>query len=334
MARAGEVAEAEMRRIAAVPMLLGRFGLLIGFAAVFVFFALSSPTFFTLSNIVHVLVNDVALLALVALGMTVVIASGGIDLSVGTSIDLASMVFIMLMADRQTLAVALAGAVGAAVVVGGVNAVLITRLRISPFLATLGVLFIGQSVQQLATDGGNPIYLFSSSIAPRFSFIGHGRVLNIPLPLWIVAACYLVAFVMLHRTRLGRYIYALGAEPGVAWYSGLRVRRDTAAVYLISAALAGVAGIILSCTVRSYVPLSGNAFILDAIGAAFLGTTISPELRPSVVGTLVGVLLLGIIKNGLLLVGWNFYWQQVGTGAVILLVLAASFTVRRRAGEA
>jgi ribose transport system permease protein len=308
---------------------LARYGVLLGFAVVFAIFALSSPTFLAPANLVNVLVNNVALLAIVALGMTFVIASGGIDLSVGAAIDVSSMVFIMLMAAGSAVGIGLLGGVGAALAVGLINALLITRLRISPFLATLGVLFIGQSVQQLATDGGQPIYLVSSDAARTFAFIGHGRIAGVPMPLWIVAACYGAAFVLLQRSRFGRYVQALGAQPGVAWYSGLRTRRDTALVYVIGAGLCGVAGILLSATVRSYVPLSGNAFLLDAIGAAFIGTTVSRERQPTVIGTFLGVLLLGMVRNGLLLIGWNFYWQQVGTGALIFLVLAASFATRR-----
>jgi ribose transport system permease protein len=313
---------------------LAQYSVLLAFAAVYAFFAASSPTFLTTANIVNVLVNNVALLAIVALGMTLVIASGGIDLSVGAAIDVSSMVFIMTMARGGTLAEGLLAALSAAAAVGVINALLITRLRISPFLATLGVLFIGQSIQQLATDGGQPIYLVSSAAAQLFSQIGHGRMLGVPLPLWILAACYICVYGALHHSRFGRYIYALGAQPGVAWYSGLRTGRDTAAAYVLCALLSGIAGIILSATVRSYVPLSGNAFLLDAIGATFIGTTVSVERRPTVVGTLIGVLLLGMVKNGLLLIGWNFYWQQVGTGVLILVVLAASFATRRIAGSA
>lgn len=309
--------------------LLAQYSVLVAFVLVYVFFALSSPTFLTWANIQNVLVNNVALLAVVALGMTLVIASGGIDLAVGASIDMSSMAFIMVMGAGASLGVGLVAGLGAAMAVGLVNAILITRLRISPFLATLGVLFIGQSVQQLATDGGQPIYLVGSGAAQSFSFIGHGTMFGVPLPLWIVAVAYALVYVLLHQTRFGRYTYALGAQPGVAWYSGLRIDRDTASVYILGALLSGIAGIILSATVRSYVPLSGNAFLLDAIGATFIGTTVSPTHRPSVLGTLLGVLLLGMVRNGLLLIGWNFYWQQVGTGVLIFLVLAVSFGTRR-----
>jgi ribose transport system permease protein len=244
---------------------LVRYSVIIAFALVCAFFAAMSPTFLTPANLLNVLVNNVALLAIVALGMTFVVASGGIDLSVGTSVDMASMVFIMLMAAGAALGLGLVAGLLAASLVGAVNGLLITRLRISPFLATLGVLFIGQSVQQLSTNGGQPIYLVTSRAAEAFAFIGHGRLL----------------------------------------------------------------GIIVSCTVRSYVPLSGNAFLLDAIGATFIGTTLSAERRPNVAGTLLGVVLLGIVKNGLLLIGWNFYWQQVGTGVLIFLILAVSFATGR-----
>jgi ribose transport system permease protein len=308
---------------------LVRYSVVIAFLLICAFFTAMSPTFLTPTNIVNLLVNNVALLAIVALGMTLVVSSGGIDLSVGTSVDMSSMVFIMVMATGAALGFGLLGGLAAATLVGTVNGLLITQLRISPFLATLGVLFIGQSLQQIATSGGQPIYLVTSEAAETFSFIGHGRLLGIPVPLWVVLVSYVSVHLLLNDTPFGRYVRALGAQPGVAWYSGLRTQRDTALVYILGAFLCGLAGILVSSTVRSYVPLSGNAFLLDAIGATFIGTTLSPQYRPNVLGTLLGVLLLGSVKNGLLLVGWNFYWQQVGTGVLIFIILAISFVTRR-----
>ena len=309
--------------------LLVRSSVIIAFVLICAFFAAMSPTFLTPTNLVNILVNNVALLAIVALGMTLVVASGGIDLSVGVSVDMASMVFMMLMVGGSALGIGLLAGMLAAGLVGVVNGILITRLRISPFLATLGVLFIGQSVQQLATNGGQPIYLVTGNAANGFAFIGHGTLLGAPMPLWVVFVSYAAVHLLLSDTPFGRYVQALGAQPGVAWYSGLRTRRDTWLVYILCAFLCGLAGIIVSCTVRSYVPLSGNAFLLDAIGATFIGTTLSAARRPNVVGTFLGVLLLGTVKNGLLLLGWNFYWQQVGTGVLIFVILAISFATAR-----
>jgi ribose transport system permease protein len=304
---------------------LAKYSVLIAFAAIVIFFSVASPTFLTPANLFNVLVNNVVMLAIVALGLTIVISSGGIDLSVGVSVDMASMVFVMLLAAGYGGVVGVAGGLGAALIVGVLNAILITRLNISPFLATLGVLFIGQSTQQLATSGGQPIYLTSGYAADQFNAIARTALFGIPTPVIVLIVLAVAVHLLLHRSVFGRYVQAMGAQPGVAW------PRELSMVHVLCALLAGVTGILLSATVKSYVPLSGNAFLLDAIGATFIGTTLSRERKPSVIGTLLGVLLLAIVKNGLLLVGWNFYWQQVGIGVLVFLVLAASFGLRRAA---
>jgi ribose transport system permease protein len=294
----------------------------------FVIFAVASPTFRTPGNLLHILVNNFTLPAIVALGMTLVVSAGGIDLSVGTSADIAAMVAVTLMSLGHGLALSLAVGLGGALMVGVVDAALITVLGISPFLATLGVLFVGESVQQLATNGGTPIYLVSNFPAAGLDALAHGTALGVPAPLWILLAAVIVVQVLLGRTPFGRHVRAIGAAP-VARYSGLPVRRATWLVYLLSALLCGVSGLLLAATVKSYVPLSGNAFLLDAIGAVFVGTTISREAKPNVLGTLLGVFLFGMLHNGLLLIGWNFYWQQVAIGLLVFAVLGASFATRR-----
>jgi len=299
-------------------------------ALVVAFFAVMAPSFLTAANLTNLVVNNVVLLAIIALGMTLVVAAGGIDLSVGTSVDLASLVFVRALAAGQVAVLGVAAGLGAALVVGLVNAVLIARLRISPFLATLGVLFIGQSVQRLTTGGGQPTYLVTAAYAPTFNAIVRSTLLGVPTPVVVLGLCAGATFLMLHRTIFGRELQAIGARPGVAWYSGVRVLFQLARAHVAAAILAGIAGVLLSATVRSYVPMAGSAFLLDAIGATFIGTTLSRDHRPNVVGTLVGVLLLAVVKNGLLLIGWNFYWQQVGIGILVFLVLAISFGLRRR----
>jgi ribose transport system permease protein len=285
-------------------------------------FAVTAPGFATLGNLERVLVNNVALLAIAALGMTLALSIGAIDLSLGTAIDVASLAFVAALAHGAGLAPALCAGLGAALAVGVFNSLLVARLGIAPFLATLGTLFIGQTIQQLATGGGQPIYLLSVALPPAFDTIAHGALAGIAVPLWLVAVLALALHVALAHSAFGRAATALGAQPGVARYAGLPVGALTAAVLVASALIHGVAGIVLSATVRAYAPLAGNAYLLNAIGAVFIGATLSRQARPNVGGTLVGVLLLAFAANGLLLIGWNFYWQQVATGVLIFVILA------------
>lgn len=289
------------------------------------FFSLSAPGFLSVGNLSSLVLNNFVLLAVVAIGMTWAVAAGGIDLSVGTALDFASLGFVVSLNAGLGLGLAILVALAAGAGAGLFNALLIAGLRITPFLATLGTLFIGTSVQQLLSDGGQPIYI-AKDVLPGISSL---LLLGIPLPLYLVAVLAGGYGLVLARGRLGREIQAVGAQPQLAYYSGLSPRRILARVFVGSALACAVAGILLSSTVNAYVPMSGNAFLINAIGAVFMGTTLSRQGRPNVLGTLLGVLFINVIANGLLLIGWNFYWQQVATGSLIFLVLAASFYRRR-----
>jgi ribose transport system permease protein len=298
-------------------------GLLLAIAA---FFAVTAPGFLSGGNVLSLLLNNFVLLGIVAVGMTLAVSAGGIDLSVGTALDFSSLAFVALINTGHGLPLAIAGALAAGAIVGAFNAGLIAGLGISPFLATLGTLFIGTSVQQLLSEGGQPIYL-DPKLRPA---LASANWLGVPMPLWVVAVLALVYGALLARSRFGRQVLALGQQPLVARYSGLPVGRLLALVFVATAAASALAGILLSSSVNGYVPMSGNAFLIQAIGAVFIGTTLSKQGRASVAGTLLGVLFLNVIANGLLLIGWNFYWQQVATGGLIFLVLAVSFFSRQR----
>jgi len=291
---------------------------------ILVFFALEAPGFLSWGNLSSLILNNFVLLAIVAVGMTWAVAAGGIDLSVGTAVDFASLGFVVALNGGYGLGAAVVVALLAGGAAGAFNALLIAGLRISPFLATLGTLFIGTSVQQLLSDGGQPIYI-AQGVLPGITGV---VILGLPLPVWLVALLAGVYGVVLARGRLGREILAVGTQPQLAYYSGLSIRRIAVQVFVGSALACAVAGILLSSTVNAYVPMSGNAYLISAIGAVFMGTTLSRQGRPNIVGTLLGVLFINVIANGLLLIGWNFYWQQVATGALIFLVLAFSFASR------
>jgi len=289
------------------------------------FFAARAPGFLSAGNLSSLVLNNFVLLAIVAIGMTWAVAAGGIDLSVGTALDFASLAFVGLLNAGHGLSMAVIGALLTAILAGVFNALLIAGLRITPFLATLGTLFIGTSAQQLLSDGGQPIYIAAGAL-PGLSA---KTLFGVPLPLWGVILLGLLFGIVLSRGRLGREILAAGTQPQLARYSGLSTRLISLQVFIGSAFACGVAGILLSSTVNAYVPMSGNAFLINAIGAVFMGTTLSRTGRANVPGTLLGVLFINVIANGLLLIGWNFYWQQVATGALIFGVLAFSFASKR-----
>lgn len=303
--------------------------LIVAFVVLFVTFAGLAPSFLTTGNLRNILLNNVVMLGIVALGMTLVVASGGIDLAAGIAVDAGSLGFALALSLGVAAPLALGLGLAAALGVGLINALLIAGLRLNPFLATLALWFIGQSAQRLLTHGGSPIYLGAKAYAQTFSALTRSTILGVPTPIWLLILLVAGIGVLFHRGRLGREISAIGAAPEVAHHSGVRVGFVLGRVYLLSALLAGITGILLTATVRSYIPISGNGFLLDAIGATFIGTTLRRDGRPSVPGTIIGVALLGMVKNGLLLIGWNFYWQQVGIGVLVFAVLAVSSGLRR-----
>jgi len=311
---------------------IARYGLIVALVAVFSLFSVAAPTFLSAGNLQSILVNNFTLLAIVSIAMTFAVATGGIDLSVGTAVDFASFAFVSgILAGLSVPLAALAG-LGAGALVGTFNAILISGIGVSPFLATLGTLFIGRSIQQLLTGGGNPVYLPPSGVPEAFRFIGHGTIGTLPVPLLIAAIIIVAAALLFARMRFGRVVLAIGIQPRTVRYSGIALRAHVAATFVLAGIIAAFAGLILTATVTVYIPSSGNGFMLNAIGATFIGTTFSPLGRPNVAGTVLGVLLLSIVANGLLLTGLNFYWQQVGTGLLIFAVLAFSFVNKKAVG--
>ncbi len=310
--------------------LIARAALPLAVLLAFVFFALFADGFTQWSNIRGLLVNNFALLAIVALAMTLAVHSGGIDLSVATAIDLASLAFVATIAAGYGVTSGILAGLAAAGAAGLVNAFLIAVLGITPFLATLGTLFIGHSVQQLTTGGGNPLFVPFQEVPPALPFLARGDILGLPVPVIAVLILAILIGVLLTQSRFGRQSLALGLQPLLALYSGIATGRVLALVYILVALIAGITGIFLSANVSAYMPFSGNVFLMNAIGATFIGTTMSAARAPNVAGTLVGVLFLAVISNGLLLIGWDFYWQKLGAGVAIILCLLISSGGHRR----
>ena len=289
--------------------------------------SLASDKFLTRENAVNVLLQ-ISINLCVSLGMTIVILSGGIDLSVGSVLALAGAVGAGLLKNGfpipklgVMLQFTVLGSVVAAVLVGTVlglfNGVAITRFRLPPFIATLGMLSVARGLAQLWTKGF-PI----TGLGSGFGFLGTGRVLGIPMPVWISAVLVVLIALLARNTSFGRYVYAVGGNESAAKLSGVRVNRLKLGVYALGGALAGVGGVLLTSRLDSATPNAGIGDELNSIAAVVIGGTSLNGGRGSVWGTVLGCLIIGLLNNGLVLWGVSPFWQQVIKGLVILAAVA------------
>ena len=296
---------------------LQRLGPFIALLVVCLGLAVGSRDFLTVGNLFNVM-RQVSINALIAFGMTLVILLGGIDLSVGSILGLSSVLTAMLMkAGHDAVLATLAGIVAGAFM-GLVNGVVVAKGKVAPFIGTLAMLTVLRGTS-LVLSKGSPITGFSSDF---FSMLGGGYLAGqIPVPvIWMLAMFALFWFV-LKKTIFGRHVYATGGNAEAAKLSGVKTDRVQIVVYTISGAMAAMAGVILTSRLNSAQPTAGVGYELDAIAAVVLGGTSLAGGRGWIFGTLVGALLIGVLNNGLNLLGVSSFYQQVIKGGVILLAV-------------
>ncbi len=286
-----------------------------------------SDTFLSQENALNVL-RQISVNLCLSIGMTLVILSGGIDLSVGSVLAFAGAVAAGLLKNGIGLPVwgvaiqftpwgAMVAGIAVGALLGAFNGWAITRFRLPPFVATLGMLSIARGLTQLWTQGF-PI----TGLGTQFGFIGTGHWLGLPMPVWISGALIAVFVLVTRKTRLGRYLYAIGGNERAARLSGLNLRAIKVAVYALGGALAGVAGLLLTARLDSATPSAGIGYELDSIAAVVIGGTSLSGGRGSVLGTVLGCLIIGVLNNGLVLLEVSPFWQQVIKGLVILAAVA------------
>ncbi len=320
---------APQRSRTVVIRLLSRYGIIAVFLLLCVVLSLANEYFLTWGNWANVL-RQTSINGILAIGMTFVILCGGIDLSVGSVLALAGMVAASLVTglSAQPPLLAIAAGILAGTALGSVNGLLVARLSVPPFVATLGMLSVARGLTFIYSDG-MPI----PNLSPGFRFIGQGDVFRVPMPVIILLGVFAVFYFLLTYTTYGRYVYAVGGSEKSAKTSGINTRLITFSVYAISGALAGLAGQILAARTTSALPQAGIAYELDAIAAVVIGgTSLSKGGVGSLVGTLFGALIIGVINNGLDLMGVSSYYQQVIKGIIIVAaVLLDAFTRKRQA---
>jgi len=273
--------------------------------------------FLTPENLLNVLRQN-SMLGIIALGMTFVILTGGIDLSVGSLLAVAGVIAAFLA--PQGLAVALMAAVAATTVLGLVNGVIIAKARIQPFIVTLGMMIAARGLALAVTDEKN---VRIPADATDFSWLGQGEILGfLPVPILVMIIAYAVGWLVLNYTRFGRHVFAVGDNDEAARLMGLNINRVTILVYTISGLLAGLAGIILASRLNTGSPVEGVGRELDAIASVVVGGTLLTGGKGNLISTLYGVLLLGVIFNIFNLEGQiSPWWQLVLRGGILLAVV-------------
>lgn len=301
------------------------FGTLAGLLVLCAALWIATPHFLTTANLLNV-VEQSTLIGIIAVGMTFVILTAGIDLSVGSIVALSGVAMgTAFGAGLPIFPAAMTGlAVGLAC--GLANGALITLGRLPPFIATLGMMSIARGAALMLSDG-RPI----SGYPDGFRALATGDVLGIPVPVVVMLAIYGIAHFVLSRTTLGRYTYAIGGNEEAAELSGIRVRAYKSAVYGIAGLLSAVTSILLVARLDSAQPIAGIMYELDAIAAVVIGGTSLLGGAGSVIGTLIGALIMGVLRNGLNLLGVSSYLQQVAIGGVIIVAVLMDMALRRRA---
>ncbi len=286
--------------------------------------AIGSPNFLTGTNLSSV-VRQTAVINIMSLGMTIIIVSGGIDLSVGAILAMGGLLGTMAMERGMPIPFAVLTGILTGLFWGTVNGALTTRLKINPFIVTLGTLGIIRGLT-LIISNGLPVHRIPQS----FSFLGEGSVLGVPFVLWILIVCALLTHIILERTRLGRYAFAIGSNEEAAVYAGVPVRFDITAVYAIGGMLTGLAGMIEASRLMTGQPTAGAGYELQAIAAVVIGGGSLHGGEGSVVGTLIGAFIMGLLSNGSDLLGISPYLQQAIIGAVIILAVTVDELRKRK----
>lgn len=306
---------------------------LLALALIITIFASLSPNYLDADNLI-IMARHVAINAIVAIGMLMVILHGGIDLSVGSTVGLSGVVAGYLLQGFNlplselvaypAVWVVVLIAVGVGALIGLVNGLLVSRLSVAPFIATLGMLYVGRGLALVISNGETFTALRGDPALGNTGFLTvlAGRPFGIPMPVWCMIAFGVVFSVLLTRTPFGRWLYATGGNQRAAELSGVPVKRVMTRVYVLSGICSAVVGLLLTADLPAATPRAGEFYELNAIAAVVIGGAALSGGRGTIRGTLIGAFVIGFLVDGLVLVGVSVFWQQVIKGAVIILAVA------------
>lgn len=277
-----------------------------------------NSNFLTANNLLNLLLQ-VTSNALIAFGMTFVILTGGIDLSVGSILALSSALTAGLLGSGMPVTLAILISLILGCILGMMNGLLISYGKLAPFIVTLATMTIFRGATLVYTNG-NPITKGLSDTF-LFQFLGQGYIVGIPFPVIIMFIIFIVLYVLLHKTAFGKSVYAIGGNEKAAYISGVKLNKVKIIIYSISGIMASISGLIITSRLSSAQPTAGASYEMDAIAAVVLGGTSLSGGKGRILGTLIGALIIGVLNNGLNIIGVSAFWQQVVKGVVILIAV-------------
>ena len=301
-----------------------QFGTLLGLIGLSIVLWIMTPYFLTVSNLLNV-AQQISINAIIAVGMTFVIITAGIDLSVGSLVAFSGVVLASVLQAGVPLPIAILVGLGVGLFCGMINGLLITQGRIPPFISTLGMMSVARGAALLYTKG-RPVSGFSEN----FRYLATGEIFHIPVPVIIMGVVCILAHFVLNRTKLGRYAYAIGGNEEAAILSGINVKLYKTMVYALCGLLSGLAALILTARLNSAQPIAGNMYELDAIAATVIGGTSLMGGEGTVLGTLIGALIMGVLRNGLNLLGVSSFIQQIVIGSVIIIAVLMDMALKKQ----
>jgi ribose/xylose/arabinose/galactoside ABC-type transport system permease subunit len=299
-------------------------GLLVFIALMVIIMAIVSPVFLTSGNLINI-IRQVSLNGILAVGLTFVILTGGIDLSVGSLVAVTGVVVGSMLVNGYGWMEAVVAGIAISVLFGVFNGVMIAYCGLPPFIATLAGQTIGRGFALVFSDG-KPYALANKD----FLNIGKGSALGIPIPIWILLIVCAVAAIVLNKTTYGRHVYAFGGNRNATKLSGVKIKFVEMIVYVISALMAGIVGVILAARISSGQPTAGTGYELDAIAAVAIGGTSMSGGIGTLSGTILGFIIIGVLSNSLTLLNVSSFYQQIVKGAIILIAVLMDMRSKRK----
>ena len=309
-----------------VPRFLARYALLISLVALCMVIGFLNPVFLSFDNLTNILLQS-AVNLIIALGMTFVIIVGGIDLSVGSLVALTGMALGLLLVRGVAAPVAIIGVLILGAICGGINGIVITKWRVPAFIVTLGTMSAARGVALMLTSGRSV-----SGFSNGFLWLGNGVIAGIPFPAFVALVLSTLCAFSLRGTVWGTYLYAIGGNSKAAWIFGLRVPRYVLGVYVLSGVFSAIAAVFLTSRIAAALPTAGTSYELDAIAATVIGGAALSGGSGTVYGTVLGALLIGVLRNGLSILNVSSYVQQVLIGGIIIAAVAVEMA-RQRSSE-